>query len=138
MSRVFVLLLVLILPLHAFSEGHRHLTHSDHMLEHMLEHARHIPHSHDENGDVHHHHDDDPDAHSHHHEDDPDRRHDDHLASSAHLLDFDYGTSVQAVLSQIEQLTTLSHTEPEPPFLARTLPNPIGSPPLRPPRGGLA
>ncbi|WP_317924430.1 hypothetical protein [Cupriavidus sp. TA19] len=117
MSRFVVFLLVLILPLQALSVGRR-LTHAhdhlpEHLLEHLLEHAQHIPHHHEDDGAVH---------------------HDKGDESIAHQFDFDYGTSLSAMLSAPIAPEASRHSQIEPDFLTAVFPHPFFRPPHPPPR----
>ncbi|MEM5432917.1 hypothetical protein [Cupriavidus oxalaticus] len=114
MSRIVVFLLVLILPLQVLSATWRHLTHApDRMVEHMVEHARHVPHYHDDDGTIHKH---------------------GGGESLAHQLDFDYGTSLSAALPSVPELPASTHGHSEPLFLASALPDPYLHLPHPPPR----
>ncbi|MBP0621210.1 hypothetical protein [Cupriavidus consociatus] len=117
MPRTVVFLLALILPLQVLSATWRHLTHApDRMLEHMVEHARHVPHHHDEDGTIH---------------------KNGGGESVAHQLDFDHGTSVGAALPDVLEPAASKHGQPEPFFLASALPDPclhLLHPPPRPVR----
>ncbi|AGW95284.1 hypothetical protein N234_35070 [Ralstonia pickettii DTP0602] len=113
MSRVIAILLMLILPLQALAAAQRQLVHSAGFPpDHMAAHAEHIPHHHDDDGEI---------------------AFDDSTASASHQLDFDYGTHFQAPLPAGLLLPLSQQTQPEPLFLAGRMPDPRGSPPLRPP-----
>ncbi|MEM5427987.1 hypothetical protein [Cupriavidus oxalaticus] len=113
MSRVIAILLMLLMPLQAFAAVERQLAHpAGSVLEHMLEHAEHVPHHHDDDGDI---------------------EFDDSAASASHQLDFDYGMNFQAALTVPVLPPLLPHTQSEPLFLGGAIPHPDGSPPLRPP-----
>lgn len=114
MSRIVVFLLVLFLPLQVLSAPWRHLTHApDRMLEHMVEHAQHVLHHHDEDGTI-------------------------HLGGGGealgHQLDFDYGTSLSAALPDVLEPPASGHSHTAPIFLARALPDRFSDLPHRPPR----
>ncbi|BDB28329.1 hypothetical protein CTP10_R57400 [Cupriavidus sp. P-10] len=114
MSRIVVFLLVLFLPLQVLSAPWRHLTHApDRMLEHMVEHAQHVLHHHDEDGTIHHGGGGD---------------------SLGHQLEFDYGTSLSAALPAVLEQPASGHSHTEPMFLASALPDPFLDLPHRPPR----
>ncbi|MFJ4293225.1 hypothetical protein ACIP1U_26110 [Cupriavidus sp. NPDC089707] len=114
MSRIVAFLLVLILPLQVLSAAWGHLTHApDHMLEHMVEHAQHVLHHHDEDGTIH---------------------QGGGGESLAHQLDFDYGTSLSAALPDVLEPPASTHSQTDPLFLASTLPDPYFHLPHPPPR----
>jgi len=55
MSRIVVVLLVLLMPLQVLSAPWRHFLYApDRIVEHMVEHAEHVPHHHDKDGTIHH------------------------------------------------------------------------------------
>ncbi|SPS00411.1 conserved exported hypothetical protein [Cupriavidus taiwanensis] len=113
MSRMIALLLMLILPLQALAAAQRQLAHAAGFPpDHMAAHAEHIPHHHDEDGEI---------------------AFDDSTASASHQLDFDYGTHFQAPLpaGMVPPLTLQMQGEPL--FLGGRIPDPGCSPPLRPP-----
>ncbi|MGH8790155.1 MAG: hypothetical protein ACREYA_34430 [Cupriavidus necator] len=113
MSRVVAILLMLMLPLQAFAAVERQLAHaSGALLEHMVAHAEHVPHHHDDDGDM---------------------QADDSASSALHQLDFDYGSNFQAIVLMPLLAPMLPHAYPAPGFHSGAVPNPIGSPPLRPP-----
>lgn len=119
MSRVIAILLMLILPLQALAAAQRQLAHSAgfpvdlvDLVDHMAAHADHVPHHHDDDGDI---------------------TFDDSAASASHQLDFDYGMHFQAPLPGGLPLSLAQRTQPKPLFLGGRMPDPRGSPPLRPP-----
>ncbi|MBY4948124.1 hypothetical protein K6V92_16020 [Cupriavidus respiraculi] len=113
MSRVVAILLMLILPLQAFAAADRQLAHSaGAMLEHLMAHAEHVPHHHDDNGDI---------------------EHDDSQSSLSHLLEFDSSANFQGVVATPFLVPVLPHAQPAPGFRHGYVPDPTGSPPLRPP-----
>ncbi len=110
---MIALLLMLILPLQALAAAQRQLAHTAGLPpDHMAAHAGHIPHHHDEDGEI---------------------AFDDSAASASHQLDFDYGTHFQAPLpaGMVPPLTL--QTQREPSFVGSRIPDPGRSPPLRPP-----
>lgn len=113
MSRVIAILLMLILPLQALAAAQRQLAHwAGFPPDHMVVHAEHVPH---------------------HHEDDGEIAFDDSSASASHQLDFDYSTNFQAALPVTVLPPAVPQTQPAPLFLGGQVPDPGGSPPLRPP-----
>lgn len=113
MSRVIAILLMLILPLQALAAAQRQLAHSvGFPVDHMTAHAEQIPHHHDDDGEI---------------------TFDDSTASASHQLEFDYGMHFQAPLPGGLLLTLAQRTQPKPLFLGGRMPDPRGSPPLRPP-----
>ncbi|WP_147316355.1 hypothetical protein [Cupriavidus sp. P-10] len=55
MSRIVVFFLVLLMPLQVLSAPWRYLMQApDRIVEHMVEHAQHLPHHHDDDGTIHH------------------------------------------------------------------------------------
>ncbi|WP_354686780.1 hypothetical protein [Cupriavidus necator] len=113
MSRVIAILLMLVLPLQALAAAQRQLAHSAGFPpDHLVAHAEHIPHHHDDDGEI---------------------AFDDSPASASHQLDFDYGTNFQAALPLMLLPPAGPRTEAEPLFLGARMPDPGRSPPLRPP-----
>ncbi|WP_444635079.1 hypothetical protein [Cupriavidus oxalaticus] len=114
MPRIVVFLLALILPLQVLSAPWRHLTHApDRMLEHMVEHARHVLHHHDKDGTIH---------------------QSGGGESLAHQLDFDYGTSLSAALPDLPEPPASTRSQTAPLFFASAPPDPYSHLPHPPPR----
>ncbi|SOY44505.1 hypothetical protein [Cupriavidus taiwanensis] len=114
MSRIAVFLLVLCLPLQVLSAPGRHLTHTaDRMVEHMVEHALHVPHHHDEGGTIH---------------------HGGGEQSLGHQLDFDCSTSLSAALPDVVKPSVSGQSQTEPVFLASVPPDRFFDLPHPPPR----
>lgn len=113
MSRVIAILLMLILPLQALAAAQRQLAHiAGFPPDHMAAHAEHLPHHHDEDGEI---------------------EFDDSTESASHELDFDFGTHLQAPLPADVLLPLTQHSHAEPLSFSGGMPDPGRSPPLRPP-----
>lgn len=113
MSRVVAILLMLLLPLQALAAVDRQFAHaSEAMLEHMLAHAEHVPHHHDEDGAMH---------------------EDDSTASASHQLDFDFASNLHGTVGLAFSVPLVPPHYLTPVFLAGAIPSPFSSPPLRPP-----
>ncbi|WP_444633951.1 hypothetical protein [Cupriavidus oxalaticus] len=114
MSRIVVVLLVLLMPLQVLSAPWRQFLHApDRIVEHMVQHAEHVPHHHDKDGTIH------------------------HVGggeSLGHQLDFDYSTSLSAALPDVLAPPASGHGQTEPIFLAFALPDRFFDLPHRPPR----
>lgn len=113
MSRIVAILLMLMLPLQALAAVERQFAHSpDAMLEHMVIHAEHVPHHHDDDGSVH---------------------QDDSVASASHQLDFDFAFNLLGTVALAFSVPVVPPRYLTPVFVAGVVPSPASSPPLRPP-----
>ncbi|ESJ21459.1 MULTISPECIES: hypothetical protein [Cupriavidus] len=113
MSRVVAILLMLLLPLQAMAAVDRQFAHaSEAMLEHMVAHAEHVPHHHDEDGAMH---------------------EDDSTASASHQLDFDFASGLYGTVGLAFSVPLVPPRYLTPSFLPGPIPSPFSSPPLRPP-----
>ncbi len=113
MSRIVAILLMLILPLHVLAAAGQQFAHSaTTMPNHLVMHAEQISHHHDDDGDI---------------------QIDDSTSSASHQLDFDYGSHFQGTVTMPYLLPVLPHVQLAPEFHGSAVPNPTGSPPLRPP-----
>ncbi|WP_354675251.1 hypothetical protein [Cupriavidus alkaliphilus] len=113
MSRIAAIFLMLLLPLQAFAAVERQLAHTaGALMDHMVVHAEHVPHHHDDDGDI---------------------QADDSASSASHQLDFDHGSNFQGILMMPLLAPVLPQAQPAPGFHSSTVPDPTGRPPLRPP-----
>jgi hypothetical protein len=113
MSRVVAILLMFILPLQALAAADRQFAHSaGSVLDHLVAHAEHVPHHHDDDGNM---------------------EQDESSSSFSHLLDFDSNANFQGIVALPFLLPVLPHAHIAPGFRHAFVPNPTGSPPLRPP-----
>lgn len=107
------MLLMLILPLQAIAATERQLAHiNGEALDHLVAHAEHVQHHHDDQGNVH---------------------EDDSVASASHQLDFDLQWNLHGTLLSVSWPALLDVRQPAPPFAGGVIPAPEYSPPLRPP-----
>lgn len=112
MSRIVAILLMLMLPLQALAAVERQFAHaSGQVLDHMVVHAEHVPHHHDD-GDIH---------------------EDDSSASASHQLDFEVASNLLGTVSLAYSLPVLPPRYQTPLFDGAVIPDPTGTPPLRPP-----
>ena len=87
MSRIVAILLMLMLPLQALAAVERQFAHaSGPVLDHMVVHAEHVPHHHDDDGDIH---------------------EDDSSASASHQLDFELASNLLGTVSLAYSLPVL-------------------------------
>ncbi|MEZ7784752.1 hypothetical protein O4A46_23430 [Cupriavidus gilardii] len=113
MSRIVAILLMLMLPLQALAAVERQFAHaSGPVLDHMVVHAEHVPHHHDDDGDIH---------------------EDDSSASASHQLDFELASNLLGTVSLAYSLPVLPPRYQTPLFGGAVIPDPAGTPPLRPP-----
>lgn len=114
MSRKIVLALVWFLSLHTCAAAAGPFANGAHnTLEHLLVHARSIPHHHEQNGATH---------------------FDTSGSSGAHQLDFDADFHIYSLITPQPDQPGVRRCESEPAFYSSHVTYPVESPPLPPPR----